>query len=390
MILFKGCSTLVHCLNTISKLYWIVLLPSLQLAPIMLTYKELKQLNHEGKLFDYITSPKILDLAYNQTQKGSPKHKRPAVRFRMDEAANLKEISEAVKHQSWKPKGYYKFEIHDPKHRIIFAPAYEDKIVHHLLYQVLREFYEPKFIYDSFSCIRNKGNQRAVARLQQHYKNASKSYEEVHLVKIDIKKFFHTIPREILKQVYAQDIKCVRTLNLLYTIIDSSPGEIGLPLGCVTSQLSANVIMNVFDQFAKRVLKVKYYLRYADDIFMLLPTKQESDFVLRESKKFIQENLGMDFAEGKCFTTRLKSTQSKPKALVGLGYKIYPDFILMKSFNKRRVIRSLQKYRCKPCAANRNSLIAYNSYLRGCNSYNFRKQHFKEIDIHDIFFRQQV
>ena len=37
-----------------------------------------------------------------------------------------------------------------------------------------------------------------------------------------------------------------------------------------------------------------------------------------------------------------------------------------------------------------NSLIAYNSYLRGCNSYNFRKQHFKEIDIHDIFFRQQV
>lgn len=98
----------------------------------------------------------------------------------------------------------------------------------------------------------------------------------------------------------------------------------------------------------------------------------------------------MDFAEGKCFTTRLKSNQSKPKVLVGLGYKICPDFILMKSLNKRRVIRSLQKYRCKPCAANRNSLIAYNSYLRGCNSYNFRKQHFKEIDIHDIFFRQQV
>lgn len=144
----------------------------------------------------------------------------------------------------------------------------------------------------------------------------------------------------------------------------------------------------VSEKFAKRVLKVKYYLRYADDIFMLLPTKQESDFVLCESKKFIQENLGMDFAEGKCFTTRLKSNQSKPRALVGLGYKIYPDFILMKSFNKRRVLKSLQRYKRKPCAANRNSLVAYNSYLRVCNSYNFRKQHFKETDIHDIFFRQ--
>lgn len=356
----------------------------------MLTYKELKQLNYNGKLFDYITSPEIIETAYKQTQKGSPKHKRPAVRFRMDEAANLKEITQAVKSQTWKPKGYYKFEIHDPKHRTIFAPAYEDKIVHHLVYQVLREFYEPKFIYDSFSCIRNKGNQRAVKRLQQHYKNASKEYDEVHLVKIDIKKFFHTIPREILKQIYALDIKCSRTLNLIYTIIDSSPGLLGLPLGCVTSQLSANVIMNAFDQFAKRVLKVKYYLRYADDIFMLLSTKHEADYVLAESKKFIQQKLGMSFAEGKCFASKLKNKQSKPKALVGLGYKIYPDFITMKSFNKRRVLKSLQRYRRNTCASNRNSLTAYNSYLRSCNSYNFRKQYFKELDIHDLFFRQQI
>lgn len=356
----------------------------------MLTHKQLKQLNYKGKLFDYITSSEILEIAYKQTQRGSPKHKRPAVRFRMDETANLSALISSVKDQTWKPKGYYKFEIHDPKHRIIFAPAYEDKIVHHLIYQVLREFYEPKFIYDSFSCIRNKGNQRAVKRLQQHYKNASKEYDEVHLVKIDIKKFFHTIPREILKQIYALDIKCTRTLNLIYTIIDSGPGSLGLPLGCVTSQLSANVIMNIFDQFAKRVLKVKYYLRYADDIFMLLPTKTEAGSVLHESKKFIQEKLGMGFAEGKCFVYKLKTKYSKPNALIGLGYKIYPNFVLMKSLNKRRVLRSLQRYKHNPCLANRNSLTAYNSYLRSCNSYNFRKQYFKELGINAIFFRQQI
>lgn len=145
--------------------------------------------------------------------------------------------------------------------------------------------------------------------------------------------------------------------------------------------------MNIFDQFVKRVLKVKYYLRYADDIFMLLPTKIEADRALSESKKFIQEKLGMSFAEGKCFASKLKNKQSKPKSLIGLGYKIYPDFITMKSFNKRRVLKSLQRYRRNICASNRNSLAAYNSYLRSCNSYNFRKQHFKELDIHDLFFR---
>ena len=371
---------------------------------LSVSYEELKRLNHNGTLFDYITSAEVVEIAYKQTQKGKPKHKRPAVRFRENETSNLKAIVDSVKSGQWVPKGYYKFEIHDPKHRIIFAPAYEDKIVHHLVYQVLREFYEPKFIYDSFSCIRGKGNQRAVIRLQQHYKSAVNKWKEVYLVKIDIKKFFHTIPREVLKKVYALDIKCRRTLNLIYAIIYNSPNDVGLPLGCVTSQLSANVLMNVFDQWVKRVLKVSHYLRYADDIFMLLPTKEDACRVLKESKKFIEDNLGLGFAQGKCFIAKLKSYNPHSKLdplntqhsrhtnrclpLVGLGYKIYPQTILMKSLNKKRVLKSLRNYQNDPhLIQNKNSLMAYNSYLKVCNSHNFLKHHFKELDIYDLFLR---
>ena len=348
----------------------------------MLSYKELKQLNYDGTLFDYIVSQEVVEIAYKQTQKGSPKHKRPAVRFRFDETSNLQEIVKDVENQEWKPKGYYKFEIHDPKHRIIFAPAYEDKIVHHMLYQVLREFYEPKFIYDSFSCIRNKGNQRAVLRLQEHYKKAQNEYQDVYLVKIDIKKFFHTIPREVLKGIYAKDIKCNRTLDLIYTIIDSSPKELGLPLGCVTSQLGANVIMNPFDHYAKRVLKVKYYLRYADDIFMLVDSKEKAESILGLSQEFIEQELGLGFAEGKCFTYRLND-----KPIIGLGYKIHCKYILMKSLNKRRIIKSINRYKNNPCSPTRNSLVAYKSYLCCSNSFNFINKHFKELDIYDLFSR---
>ena len=144
----------------------------------MLTHKQIKKLNYEGKLFDYITSEENVLLAYKQTQKGSPKHKIPAIRFRQSQTVNLAELVKSVRDKTWKPKGYYRFEIHDPKHRIIFAPAYEDKIVHHMLYQVLREFYEPKFIHDSYSCTRGKGNQRAVERLQHHYKVAKATLED--------------------------------------------------------------------------------------------------------------------------------------------------------------------------------------------------------------------
>lgn len=352
----------------------------------MLSYKELKQLNHNCTLFDYITSKDVVEIAYKQTQKGSPKHKRPAVRFRMNETDNLNTIVNSVKNNQWEPKGYYKFEIFDPKHRIIFAPAYEDKIVHHMLYQVLREFYEPKFIHDSYSCIRGKGNQRAVRRLQQHYSRASSEYQEVHLVKIDIKKFFHTIPRDILKEIYAKDIKCSRTLNLIYKIIDSSPKEVGLPLGCVTSQLSANVIMNPFDQYVKRELKVKYYLRYADDVFMLLPSKALADSALSCSQDFIVSKLKMGFAKGKCFSAKIKCTSTK--AISGLGYRIYPSHVLLKSLNKRRIIKAVNKYKNDSSQSNKNSLLAYKSYLSTCNSFNFEQFHFKELDIYDLLLRQ--
>src|SRR5574344_1076213 len=152
----------------------------------MLTYKQIKKLNYEGKLFDYITSEENVLLAYKQTQKGSPKHKIPAIRFRQSETANLAELVQSVKGGTWKPRGYYRFEIHDPKHRTIFAPAYDDKIVHHMLYQVLRELYEPKFIHDSYSCIRGKGNQRAVERLQQYYKVVLGPMGAPHFVKMEL------------------------------------------------------------------------------------------------------------------------------------------------------------------------------------------------------------
>src|SRR3989338_3386884 len=46
---------------------------------------------------------------------------------------------------------------------------------------------------------------------------------------------------------------------------DGKRAGVGLPLGNLTSQLLVNIYMNQFDQFMKHELKVRYYIRYADD-----------------------------------------------------------------------------------------------------------------------------
>ena len=44
----------------------------------------------------------------------------------------------------------------------------------------------------------------------------------------------------------------------------------GLPIGNLTSQMFANVLLNPLDQFIKREMGVPKYVRYVDDLIMLV------------------------------------------------------------------------------------------------------------------------
>lgn len=57
-----------------------------------------------------------------------------------------------------------------------------------------------------------------------------------------------------------------------HKIVDSANqiDEKGLPLGNTISQLSANVYLNELVQYAKRKLRLKYYVRYMDDVIVVV------------------------------------------------------------------------------------------------------------------------
>lgn len=277
-------------------------------------------------------------MAYSQTQKGQPKHKIPAARFRQNETENLRELLLEVQTGVYKPQGYHKFIITDPKERIIFAPSYRDKIVHHMLYSVLKEFYETKFIFDSYACIRNKGNQAAVQRVQQHMRVAKRNNKEIWLTKLDVSKFFPSIDREILKSILTKDIQCRDTLELCFSIIDSSPTVRGLPLGCVSSQLFANVYLNGLDHFIKRELKVRHYVRYADDLFLITETEDRAKEVSSQVSQYMLNKLNLSCAENKRYT------KDASKGVDGLGYKIFCTHIELKSNVKKRMSKRLKGF----------------------------------------------
>lgn len=283
-----------------------------------------------------------LEKAFNKQQKGKGKYSREAIAFAMDEIYNLLQLKVQIINKTYKVDGYISFIVTDPKVRKIDAPHCKDKIVQLAINNVLKEIYQPKFIYDTYACLDEKGTHKCVARIQYFMRKAKWEYgEDAIIVKIDIKQFFYTIIRVILKEIVAKTIKEKDTLELLYIIIDSADmiDILGLPLGNTLSQLFSNIYLNEIDQYAKRGLGIKYYIRYADDIIIIVKNKERAKEVLQLIRVRVEVKLGM----------KLNDDKSKifpiAQGVNAIGFKIYPTHMLLRDNSKKDIKRKLKKFR---------------------------------------------
>lgn len=311
----------------------------------------------------------ILD-AYNKTQKGKSKYKYDAMKFKENDISNLINLKTSILYGTYRHSGYTQFAVYEPKLRMIYAPKYIDKIVQHMINNVLRDVYEPTFIFDSYACIRGKGNQAAVKRIQQYQRMAIKAYSNPYLLKIDISKFFYTIDRDILKGIITRKIKDKHVLSLLYSIIDSFTEPLGLPLGNLTSQLFANIYLNEIDQRIKHLYKVSFYVRYADDMFLILENKEHAN----ELKLLISNDINNILK----LLINPKKVYIKPANVIdGLGFKIYKDNIRLLNKNKNN-LKKLLKYK------NPNRLNSWYGYAHISNCYGLIRYNLKSSNIIDF------
>lgn len=252
--------------------------------------------------------------AYRKSMRGSTKYKRGSVSFNNNLLPNLASIYARLVHELYFPYRYDRFVLNDGKARLIDVPPHSDKIVHHMINNVLLDYFTNIFIKDSYACIKGRGNQKAVERLKVLRKRAMKEYgENCYFLKLDISKFFHNINQDILKYIIRKYIPCFSTCNLLERIIYGYPEEKGLPLGNLISQLFANIYMHEFDIYCKKDLNIPFYLRYADDIFIFVKNHTTAKDILNKCINFASNNLKLVINPQKCYI-------SKPSRISGLGY----------------------------------------------------------------------
>ena len=231
----------------------------------------------ERDLFDRIASFRALLEASDRAAKGK-RVRRDVAAFLTGQEFEVLRLEQELRDGTYRPGRYRKIEVFEPKHRIVSAAPFRDRVVHHALYSVCGPLFERGFIFDSYANRTGKGTHRAVAR----YESFRDRYR--HVLRCDIYRYFPSIDHEILKHDIRRRIACHQTLDLIDRIIDASnpqepvdlyfPGDDlltplerrrGIPIGNLTSQFFANVYLDGLDHYCKEVLRAKGYVRYVDD-----------------------------------------------------------------------------------------------------------------------------
>lgn len=289
-----------------------------------------------------IVSLENLCLAWEEFARG--KRGKPDVQaFERDLADNLFALHDDFAGLTYRHGPYHRFSICDPKPRIIHKAAVRDRLVHHAIHRILYPFFDRSFVADSFSCRVDKGTHRALDRFRAMAWKVSRNHTRTcWVLKCDIRKFFASIDHDVLMRILAVQIADDDVLRLLGQVVrghctDGKPG-IGLPLGNLTSQLFANVYMNEFDRFVKHRLKVRHYVRYADDFVFLSADRESLEALLPRATSFLRRDLRLEMHPDKVF---IKSFAS------GVDFLEWVHFVghrIPRTVTKRRMFRRLGEH----------------------------------------------
>ena len=328
-------------------------------------------MKRKGNLFGKITQLENIELAIYKASKG--KTKRKSVEKILDcPTYYAMQIQKMLIEKTYKPSPYIKMTIHDgvrKKEREIFKPQfYPDQCIHWALMLYLEPILNKKMYHWNCASIKNRGIHHGMRKLKRILVDDRKYTK--YCLKLDVKKFYPSIDKQVLKNKFNRIIKDKDVLWLIDQIIDSS--EQGVPIGNYTSQWFANFYLTDLDHYIKEELKVKHYIRYMDDMVLFSNNKKE----LHKIKKKIDEFLEPEHLKIK-ENWQLFKTESRP--LDFLGYRFYRGYTTLRKSNFLRIKRRIKKIYKKPelnyhdaCA-----VLSYNGWIVHSNGYNYTQKYIK-------------
>jgi retron-type reverse transcriptase len=257
---------------------------------------------------------RLLVQAYRDCRR-TKRNSASASAFEAHAEANIFRLAEELVSGTYRPGPSICFVITHPKPREVWAAAFPDRVVHHLMYNHIAARFHAGFVVDSCACIPGRGTLYAAKRLEDHVRSYTQNWSRpAFYLKMDLANFFVSIDKSVvLEQLRRRvtepwwmaltelilmhdprhDVEVRGTAHELTQVpphksLFNAPDGFGLPIGNLSSQFFANVLLDDLDQFAKHRVRAPHYVRYVDDFVLL----HDSPQWLNQAREQIEVKLG--------------------------------------------------------------------------------------------------
>lgn len=290
-------------------------------------------------LIDFALSDECMDESLRTATRG--KTSRPDVQELLAKSQWVKEkLRTLIKNRALKPLIHKAHEINDGftrKVRVIIQPYFSirkpEQWIQHIVVNALKKIFT-RGMYE-FSCgsVPGRGVHYGKKYLEKFIKKNPKSIK--YVLKLDIKKFYQSVPIDLLKERFREIIKDEIMLDLIYFVLDSNVGVLksgeyirdGLPIGFYTSQWFANWFLQPLDHYIKEELKAAFYMRYMDDIVIFGPSKRELHKIFKQIESYLIKNRLKPKENWQIFLFDYigKDGKRRGRPIDFMGFKFYRD-----------------------------------------------------------------
>lgn len=216
--------------------------------------------------------------------------KDSVAQFVLNGVKEVGKLSDELNCGTYHQRPHKYFTVTSPKRREIMSISFRDRVYQRSLNDVgIYPVMSKSFIHDNAACQKGKGTDFARDRFKCHLQRFYRKHKRNgYVLKLDIQGYYPNMSHEAVKQKFKKHLD-ENVYEMAAEILDSFPNDIGFNPGSQIIQIAGISILDELDHYIKERLRMKYYIRYMDDMLIIGDSEEQLEQIKEDINNKLNE-----------------------------------------------------------------------------------------------------